>query len=239
MGKTRKQYRDLGARHACDKVNAEGASLVTRWETHLEVLRTYGKGRQALDAFKALLAEHTAKLETRPGAVAAKLAAVAASRTTHDLADEVVDKARAILADAAKTNGAVEQDLAAALAADGKAAIVAALAAHLTTHRALLPADCDAETLARQAQELAAALRSAGPAKADAKTATKADTEEIDVLDGRVIEVISEVNSVGRKAFRRLRNKAMVEAFKYHHVVGKPSETAPSPTTPATTQPVS
>lgn len=48
-----------------------------------------------------------------------------------------------------------------------------------------------------------------------------------------------EVNSVGRKAFRRLRNKAMVEAFKYHHVVGKPSETAPSPTTPATTQPVS
>jgi len=37
------------------------------------------------------------------------------------------------------------------------------------------------------------------------------------------------VNSSGRKAFRRLGNKALVEAFKYHHLVGKPSETATEP----------
>jgi hypothetical protein len=57
------------------------------------------------------------------------------------------------------------------------------------------------------------------------------------VLDGRLIETMSEVNSAGRKAFRRLGNKALVEAFKYHHIKGKPSETSeevheePRPTT--------
>lgn len=239
MARTRRQYRDLGARHACDKVNKEAHGVVPRWEEHLDTLRKYGQGRQKLDDFNALLAQHDAKLEARPDSVAAKLAAVAAVKAAHDVADEIVDKSKAILADAGKTSEAIEKDLAAALAADGKAAVVAALAKLLTTHAARLPADCDAADLAAQGQAAAAALTAAGPAKDTAKTATKADTEEIDVLDGQLIETIAEVNSAGRKAFRRLKNKAMVEAFKYHHVKGKPGETAPEPTPPLVAQPVS
>jgi hypothetical protein len=58
------------------------------------------------------------------------------------------------------------------------------------------------------------------------------------VLDGRIIEVVGDVNSVGRKAFRRLKNKSLVEDFKYHVIKGRSSETALDPTTPENPPPV-
>ena len=106
---------------------------------------------------------------------------------------------------------------------------MATIAAMLRTHLALLPDDCDAEALATRGEALIPTLRAALPEKAASQVATKADTEELDVLDGRLISVIAKVNRAGRKAFRRRGNKALVEAFKYHHLVGKPSETATEP----------
>jgi hypothetical protein len=69
-------------------------------------------------------------------------------------------------------------------------------------------------------------IKASVPAKSSAATAAKTDTEALDILDGRVLECISGLNSAGRKAFRALGNKARVEAYKYHHIRGKPSETA-------------
>jgi hypothetical protein len=210
-------------------VSEEAAETSERWGRYVDVLKSYGKGRRALESFNGLRAEHTAAMEARPEAVAAKLAASAASKATNTQADEFIDKATDILDDAGDANETIARDLASARTnvASGRAVFVASLVSMLRTHLALLPEDSDAEALAAQGEALVPALRALQPSKAATRTATKADTAELDVLDGRLLEVISKVNSAGRKAFRRLGNKVMVEAFKYHHIVGKPSETAP------------
>jgi hypothetical protein len=237
MGKTRNQYRELGARFGCGKVADEASYTSTQWGEHIDVLRKYGKGRAKLEAFNTLRTQHDEAIRRRPEVVAIKLVTTSEARKTHEQADEFIDMAGSILSDVAKTNETLEKSLTTARGADGKAAVVSALAALLTANLPLLPEDAEGEALARRGPEIATALQAITPAKATSRTATKTDTEEIDVLDGRLIETMSEVNSAGRKAFRRLGNKALVEAFKYHHIKGKPSETSeevheePPPTT--------
>lgn len=135
----------------------------------------------------------------------------------------------------ALTNDGVAADIAAIeqQEKDGLDAMVGGCVAALTKHKTELDADADPDALIAVGEALVPRLKTLGPAKTVAKDATKSDTEELDVLEGRLLEIIAALNSAGRKAFRAQHNQAKVEAYKYHFVTGRPSATggsAPSPT---------
>lgn len=227
MKKTRKQYRETGERYGCEKISKEAAETAVRWEEDLDVLRKYGKGRVALDKFNVLRNEHTSAMNARSEGVAAKLSATARAHDTHEKADEFIDMATDILEGAGDDNAEIEKALNAALSSlEGKAALMTRLGSLLRTYLAELPEDCDAEELANRGDQLVLALETLLPSKASTRASAKEDTEDLDVLDGRLVDMIAKINRSGRKAFRHLGNKTKVEEYKYHHLAGSVSSSA-------------
>jgi hypothetical protein len=230
MPRTRKQHRELGSHHASGAVSTEGHEAAKRWTRDLTVLTPYGYTPTQLQLFQGMLAEHDGLRAARPEAVSAKLAAVGLSRGIVEEVRGFLDRTDGIFTVLARTNEAVEPDVQAIAnqKANGLDAVVAATVELLRKHQALLDPAVNPAALIADGEALVGRLKSAGPDKAAAKTATVVDTEEIDVADGRILEVIRGLNSSGRKAFRALKQKAKVEEYKYHHLRGKPSETDPA-----------
>jgi hypothetical protein len=228
MGMTRKQHHTWGRRYASGAVADECGGADTRWERDIVVLTPFGFTRAKRAAFNALRAEHDRKRKERPTLVAAKIEAITATRGLMASMNDWLDLANSNLKLLAMENDTVTAGLTAIAAkqVDGPDAVVAATVDLLTNHKAALDPDIDPDALIRQGQTIVEQLRTVLPAKKGAKDATVADTEEIDVLDGRLLEIISALNSAGRKAFRKLRNTARVNEYKYHFLRGKPSETA-------------
>jgi len=227
MAKTRAQYREHGSRYGSGDVSAEAHDLAKRWTEDIEQLRLYGFGQSVLDSFNALVGSHDDLRTSRPEAVSAKTAAVKAARRTVREANDWLGRAYSNLRALAIAHDDIESGVAGIQARrkDGLDAEVGACVAFVKLHQAKMGADAQAEALVAAGEALVPRLQTMRPDAASAKSTAKGDTEELDVLDGRLVEIISAVNSAGRKAFRALSNKARVEAYKYHALRGKPSAT--------------
>jgi hypothetical protein len=226
MPMTRDQHYYWGRQHASTPVSLEGHDFDARWERDLPILAKYGYPKAKLDAFRLVLAEHDTKRAEHPVAVAAKLEAVKRSRTLLTTARQWLDRSRSVLESLAMDHDGVEHGAAATTSTKGLDAQVTSTIELLRTHKALIDVEVEPDALIAAGETLVAQLKAAAPAKSSAKSAAVADSEEIDVLDGRLLEYISAVNSSARKAFRALKNKAKVNEYKYHYLRGKPSETA-------------
>jgi len=229
MPRTRQQYRELGSHHNSGAVSTEGHETAKRWSNDLAVLTRYGHTPTQLQLFLGQLAEHDGLRATRPEAVSAKLAAVGGSRALLEESREWLDRVDGNFEVLARTSEAVTtgQQAIANQKQNGLDAVVSATVELLRRNQALLDPEVNPAALIAEGESLSARLKTAGPDKAAAKTSTVVDTEEIDVADGRLLEVIRGLNSSGRKAFRALKQRAKAEEYKYHHLRGKPSETAP------------
>ena len=63
-----------------------------------------------------------------------------------------------------------------------------------------------------------------------AKAEPMSDTRAIDLLDGKLVTFIAQVNKAGRKAFRSLDDDVKVAEYRYHHLTKrsrKPVEKPP------------
>jgi hypothetical protein len=232
MTKTREQYRRVGAGYGSGAVAKECQDAAQRWKDDLEVLRRYGFTAKSLESFLALMAEHAAARADRPDAAKAKTAAVRGATHVLASAHQWLDRAYAILGNVAQDNPAIADDVTAEVAAieaernNGLDAEVAAALKTVRKNAEHMDPDVEPATLMAEGEALLPQIRAALPGKAQAKTAAKVDTEEIDVLDGRLLEIVSSLNNAGRKAFRAKGQRARVQAYKYHHLRGRPSETA-------------
>jgi hypothetical protein len=238
MTMTRTQYRASGRRFASGAVADECGAVDLRWVRDLPVLAPFGYTQRRRTEFNALRAEHAAKRNARPALVAAKIEAIKNTRGLITTMNAWLDRANSNLGLLAMDHDAVTAGVAAIAAkqADGPDAVVAATVDLLRTHKDAIDPDVNPDALIAEGAGLVERIRAAIPAKKGARDATIADTEEIDVLDGRLLEIIAGLNSAGRKAFRALKNTARVNEYKYHFVRGKPSETADDapPETPQT-----
>jgi len=227
MAKTRAQYREHGGRYGSGEVSIEAHGLAKRWGEDVDQLRRYGYPQAALAAFNALVASHDDLRQSRPEAVIVKTDAVKGARQTvretNDWLARAYSNLRALSIEHAEVEGGVAGIL--ARRADGLDAEVGACVAFLKQHQAKMATDTEPAELIADGEALVPRLQVMRPDKASAKAATKGDTEELDVLDGRLLEIIAAVNSAGRKAFRVAGNKARVEAYRYHQILGKPSAT--------------
>jgi hypothetical protein len=240
MPKTRDEHRSKGQDHAAGKVSLEAHGADDRWIEDQNILKGHGMTPAMRAVFHGLILEHDTLRAERPETIAVKLERVKVSSALKKECRQWIDRAFCVLDGLALSNDEVVTGLVAvkAKASDGLDAELSAHVALLRTHLALLDPDVSPDELIRTGESLAERLKAATPSKDAAMAATKSDTEELDVLDGRLIEIIAKLNNAGRKAFRALNNQAKVETYKYHYLQGKPSETGPeTPSEPPTPTP--
>jgi hypothetical protein len=220
MAYTREQYRKTGQRFGSGLVAAEAAEAERRWGVDVDVLGVYGHGAARLARFRELIAEHNELRQNRPEAVASKLRSVADAAEAIDDAKTWADRAVCVLDVAGESSDVVATGLAAALLrlADGADAHIDALVELLAANRDALEPDCGADALVAEGRAIHARLRELVPSKQTAMVATTADTEQIDVLDGRLMVMIAALNRAGRRAFRARANKAKAATYKYNHL---------------------
>jgi hypothetical protein len=220
MAYTRAQYHAIGKRHGSGVVAKEGNDGMGRWNTDIDVLRLYGHGPTRLARFKIVLDEHAELRESRPEVVALKQQTVAQAAELALRTKEWRGQADSVLEVAGEENEAIDNSHNAVKAntSHGPDAQLAAYVALLTANKDALDPDCDPDALIASGTELVTSLRELIPEKTAAKEAAIADTEEIDVLDGKLVVMIAALNRAARRAFRKLGLKAKLASYKYHHL---------------------
>jgi uncharacterized protein (DUF2252 family) len=220
MAYTRTQHHTIGKRHGSGAVAKEGSDGLGRWTTDADVLRFYGHGPTRLTKFKALLDEHTTLRDSHPELIALKQQTVAQAADTAIKMKEWRDQADSVLEVAGEDHEEINNGHSAVKAntSHGPDAQIAAYVALLTANKDNLDPDCDPDTLIADGTKLVTALRELLPEKTAAKEAAVADSEEIDVLDGKLVVMIASLNRAARRAFRKLGLKAKVSSYKYHHL---------------------
>jgi len=214
------EYVVVGRRHGSDEVALEAAEAEARWRRGLDALAAYGFGKAALDAFVGLLAEHAKLRGARPDAVADKRMSVVKRNQQVAAGWAWVDRVKAVLGTLGRTDQAVATALAAALPGDDAAleAGIRALAAVLSENQARLPADAQvAERLAEVAPLSAGLLASPG-AVHTSKSQTVAETQQIDLLDGKLCVLMRDLNTAGRAAIRNGDLGDSMSDFTFHHL---------------------
>jgi len=216
------EYTVIGRRHGSEDIALEAGEVEARWRRFADALAVYGFGKADLDAFVALLAEHAKLRGARPDAVADKKTSVASRNQQVAAGWAWVDRVRAVLGRLGLTDQAVATALETARPGDDASleAGIRAMAALLTEHQARLPADAQvAQRLAEVASLSAGLLASPGTVHTS-KIQTVADTAQVDLLDGKLCVMMSDLNAAGRAAIRNGDLKGNTSDFTFHHLKG-------------------
>lgn len=230
------EYTVIGRRHGSDDVALEAGEVEARWRRFVDALAPYGFGKADLEAFVALLAEHAKLRGARPDAVADKKMSVV-NRNQHVSAGWAwVDRVKAVLGRLGRGDQAVTTALATAAPGDDAALEVGirALAALLAENQGRLPADAQvAQRLAEVATLSAGLLASPGTVHTS-KIQTVADTQQLDLLDGKLCVIIRDLNAAARAAIRNGDLGASTSDFTFHHLKSggrTPAQPAPASAT--------
>lgn len=227
-----KAYVRIGKGFHSDDVAKEKAEVLDRWQSDMEVLKSWGFGVATLTAFEALSKEHDKKRQARPEAVSAKSISIEARRSLITEAWESVHKVAGALCLPATKDPAIAADLSSAMPTDdaGLSSGVVAMAKLLTKHSGVLDPEFDAASIVNGAEGLASRLDAQVGTVGSAKQATKEDTREIDLLDGQIVVVIRNLNKTARKAFRTLGNRVKVQEYQYNHLARGAAKRKAEPT---------
>lgn len=230
------EYIVVGRRHGSADVALEAREAEARWRRFVDVLAQYGVGQAALDVFVALLAEHGKLCGARPDAVAAKQSSVANRNQQVTAAWTWVTRVRGVLRALGRTDQEVATALNAAEPGDDATleAGIRALAALLTEHQARLPADAKVAQRLDEVATLSAGLLASPGTVHTSKIQTTADTQQIDLLDGKLCVMMRDLNAAGRAAIRTGDLRANPSDFTFRHLKqsgGKSTQPAPAPET--------
>lgn len=111
---------------------------------------------------------------------------------------------------------------------------IEALAKLLGEYKAALPADAEVDARIAEAPALRAALAAAPGTVAAAKAAPTVDTDELDLLDGKLYIAMRALNQAGRNAIRNGTLDAKPGEYRFHHLnqSGHAAPIAPPPPAP-------
>lgn len=231
----------IGRRHGSDDVALEGAETEARWRRDVAPLAAYGFGQAGLDGFVAMLAEHGKLRAARPDAVAGKKMSVVNRDQQVAAGWAWVDRVSAVLGTLGRTDRTLATALATATPDDdaGLEAGIRALATLLTENQGRLPADAQVAQRLAEVATLSAGLLASPGAVHTSKSQTVADTQQIDLLDGKLCVMVRDLNAAARAAIRNGDLRASASDYMFHHLrhaSGTPAAPAPA-SQPAKPQP--
>jgi hypothetical protein len=203
-----------GRHYRSEEVNKEANAAIQRWQLHMSELVLYGLGQRALEELIGLVTEHTAFLASRPDAVIAKLASVEERNATIAEGWTWCERIHAALSWSARGNKALADALNNAYPADTAAlgTAIPSLAALLDTYVEQVDPEFPAREMIAAAEPLAERIRMATASAVTAKSAPVQDTRAVDLLDGKIISAIVQLNRAGRKAFD---NETIKSSFRF------------------------
>jgi hypothetical protein len=214
---TDKKYTVIGRRYGSDEMAAQGVQAAGRWSRDVAVLARYGHGQAELDAFNALREQHAVLRIERPEAVTAKALTVQERAARLVAARHWVNQVSSLLGSRARADAALAQQVNDALPADdaGLDASIGTLSKLLTEHAARFAADAGVPECIAEAEAVRAGLTEIMGSLATAKSATRADTAEIDLLDGRLYISIRDLNRAARRAIRAGKLNAATADYRF------------------------
>ena len=230
----------VGRRHGSDEVALEAGEALARWRRDLPALAGYGYGQPVLDAFVADVAEQAKLCAARPEAVKDKRMSVVV-RDKHVSAGWAwVDRVVSMLGVPARADQALAMALVAAKPANdaGLEAGIRALATVLDQSKGRLPPDARAAERLAEVDALCAALRESPGAVHTSKGQTVADTQQIDLYDGKLYVCMRDLNAAARAAVRNGDLRASLADYTFHHLKrsGNPNP-LPAAASPSSTEP--
>lgn len=230
----------IGRRYGSDDVALEASEAAARWNRDQTSLASYGHGKDALAAFEADRKTHDALRASRPEAVTAKKMSVVLRDQHVSDGWAWVDRVVSMLALPARTDEALDTALGAARPADDAAlaAGIQALAQVLSDARTRLGPDAEVDQRLGEVQALCQALQSSPGTVHTSKSQTVADTEQLDLCDGKLYVWMRELNRAARRAVRNGHLSADVHEYVFHHLKrsGNPAPPAPAAPTPPASQ---
>lgn len=212
-----KDYIATGARYASEDMAKEASYALARWGRDIDIMKRYGYGNKALNAFKALIAEHAAAMKDRPAGLQFKRTTVQERNSAVLKAWEWVKRAESLLTPQARLDADLANGLMEAVPTEdsGLPAGIGALAELLEANKAALDPESGVDELLSEAPGLMSISSGPGEVKG-AKTKTEEETRELNLLDGKVYIAIRDLNVSGRRAFRKLGNDVFVKEYKFH-----------------------
>lgn len=228
----------VGRRYRCDAVGLEASEVAARWRRDVGVLSMYGQGEQLLTAFEADLARHAALRAARPDAVAVKKTATIIRDQQISRGWLWVDRVKGILGGISRTDQAVAMALKSSLPTDdaGLVAGIQAMAKVLGEHKDKALADSQVEQRLGEVDAICKDVQASLGSAYAAKGHTVADTEQIDLYDGKLYVRIRDLNEAGRAAIRNGDLVGTQYDYTFHHLKRSGSPTPP-PTPPTPVSP--
>jgi|GEM_PF-3440065 len=235
---TEADYEEIGRRYGSEDVAREASLALARWERDVSVLAGYGHGRKAFEAFKGLVSQHAQTMRDRPEGLASKRDSVQGRERIVANGWAWVDRAESMLLVLAREDASLANGLKEAVPHDDAALPtgVGALAKLLQAQLSALDPEAGADGLVAQSADLVQALTLGPGTVKGSKEATKEDTREVNLLDGKVAIVIRDLNGAGRKAFRNQEDDVKVKDYKFHvlkHVGASAGPASPPGQAPA------
>jgi len=229
----------VGRRHGSDEVAIEASEALERWRRDLSSLAGYGYGQPVLDAFVADVAAQATLCAARPEAVADKRMSVVVRDKHVSAAWTWVDRVVSMLGVPARAEQALAMALMTAKPASdaGLEAGIRALAVILEENQGRLPPDAHADQRLAEVDALCADLRASPGAVHTSKGQTVADTQQIDLLDGKLYVCVRDLNAAARAAVRNGDLRASLADYTFHHLKrsGNPNP-LPGPASASTSQ---
>jgi len=215
-----KDYQAVGKAYGSDDVAKEASEASARWARDSGVLAEFGFGKSAHAAFEKTRAEHIALCASRADAIAAKALTVKEKKAILDAAWLWVDKVESILSVLGRDDETVASGLNAAVPSDDAAldSGIGGMAELLGEVKARVPEDAAVEVRLGEVPEVRRQLQAIFGLVSTAKSATVADTAEIDVLDGQLVVTIRFLNRAARKAIRSGALKASLSEYRIHYL---------------------
>jgi hypothetical protein len=233
---TEQQLELVGQRYGSDAVNREANEALARWRRDLPALEPYGFSQSRLDEFAAILVSHGNLRSTRPESVIDKKMAVVERDRKVSLAWAWADKVVSVLGLLARTDQQVATALATARPTNDAALEpgIRALASILADCRDRLPAAVQADKRLEEVAALSAGLQASPATLHTSKGQTKADTTQLDILDGKLCTAMADLNAAARKAIRNGDLAASPTDYTFHHLnrSGNANRPAPAPEPP-------
>ncbi len=222
----------LGARFPSEDVLKDAALAAGHLARHGAAFALYGKGAAFAGRFDAQREEHRRFMVERAVGVAGKLSAIAGLNELFDAGWTWVEQVHAILTPFCRRDEAfalrVEK-----LTPETEAGLTTAVAgfrALLEEKKAALDADVPADDLIVEAADLEPRLAAVLGDKAQAKSGARADTRELDRLDGALYLAVADILDAGRRAVRAGRIDAPIGDFRFRHCVTVRRKNAQQPT---------
>ncbi len=231
---TSEDYIRIGARHGSDRIALEADETLAQWERDLPHLASYGQGRRQLDVFRALVERHRQMRTTRPEALAARRETARQLDETIESAWVLAKRIHCLLTPVAREDAACAQRLRAHFPENDLQLdrSLPALGELLMEHGARVDADMRVEEIAVQARELGATLARLRGEKPESAGRPRAETRDIDELDGRLYVMMRDLNRTGRQLVQAGILPARPPFYRFTHL-RRAASPAAAPATPA------